>query len=1342
MKNLFSKIPFNTKLVLLAVIPIIFVIILSINAYNTSNENLRNIEIFQKEFYDSKLLNSLIENVQQERRTSVGFLLKQYQKTELLFDRKATDNALSDLKTSEQVNSQLIETYSSLDRLDSIRKAIDESKIRARECLEIYTSIINRSNNLLKFSPNNLPGFETIQSDIYSYKLLTSIISRFGITRSNLGLFLQSNGTDSSSQSIIKNSNDVLESYEDEFINTASKKYAINLNNILNAPEYKIYLKTIRNHIADTKNSVNLSNENWWASTTNIIYTLQNLKAKMFKELGKATEKAYQEEKSARNLNLIMLLLMLLLVLTVVVYTINSLTNSLAELKSNADKLALGETGLKFKFEARDVIYDLSQAVKKIDLNAQIISEASNEIGRGNFGVNINPRSKEDLLGHALLTMKNSLEIYDAENQHKLWSQNGMNTINVSIRGEKNLETLSKNILEGIHRFFENELGALYVTDDSQNLKFIASLGVQNEENIPKNIPNLEGQLGKMAKENVVKQIVEMPEQYFIMQSGLGSALPKNLIFIPLYYDKQLEGIIELASLDEFTTDELNLLQEMSEPVAIAIKAAKSREQLEELLEETQAQSEELQTQQTELESMNSELEAQSQSLQASEEELRVQQEELQQTNVELERRGSDLSIKNDEIRKKAEELELSTKYKSEFLANMSHELRTPLNSILLLSRLLSENHTKNLSEEQMEFAKVIQNSGSGLLHLIDEILDLSKIEAGKMDVELEEVNITNFVDEIYGLFHAVAQEKEIEFKVVNNTAKDFKLKTDEMKLGQIIKNLISNALKFTPKGKITLESAPCKINPNYHCFHVIDNGIGISKEKQKLIFEAFQQEDGSTKRKYGGTGLGLSISRELVRLLGGEITVESEQGNGSKFTIFMPLNTESSEKMAPLIKETKFAEIIETKDDKVIFEKNINSSNPLYTDYISDKTPEQVKDDRKNLKAGDKIILIVEDDVNFALSLVKYSNQRGYKAISCVQGDQAITMAKLYKPVGILLDVELPVMSGWEIIDLLKAETSTKHIPVHMMSSHKMKKTGMNKGAIDFIEKPLAYEKMDDIFEKIEHVLAKHPKKILIIEDNEKHATALAHFLRTYDIHAEVQQDLKKGLETLKNKELDCVVLDMGIPDQSAYDLLESVKHSKEFEDLPIIVFTGKSLSEGEEMRIRKYADTIVVKTAHSYQRMLDEVSLFLHIVEDNTQGGDKMKQHRDTFEEILENKTILIADDDVRNIFSLTKILETYRVNVISAMDGKEALQKLQENPQIDLVLLDMMMPKMDGYETAQAIRKTPSLRKLPIIAVTAKAMTGDREKCIKAGASDYITKPVDIDQLLSLLRVWLYA
>lgn len=978
---------------------------------------------------------------------------------------------------------------------------------------------------------------------------------------------------------------------------------------------------------------------------------------------------------------------------------------------------------------------ELRDQNEQIAIRIEMIRNIAGRISDGDYHIRLDEKEKDGLgsLAGSLNAMAESLQYSFSLLADKEWLQSGIAGVNDKVVGEKKIEILAHDVLEEIVVRTKSAVAAFYLIGDDKNLHLEGSYALK--EGTQKSIikPG-EGIVGEVVKSKKPIVITDIPDGEMTISYASGATKATSIAAIPVKRNNLLVGVIELGTLGTFNPIDLEFLNSVSENVAIAIHVAQNRKRMQELLEETQAQAEELQAQHTELESMNAELEAQSQKIQTSEEELRVQQEELLQSNQELEERTSLLEEKNQliqerniDIQQKAEQLELSTKYKSEFLANMSHELRTPLNSILLLSRLMSEN--KDLDEEYIEYAEVIQSSGQGLLGLIDEILDLSKIEAGKMKLEYAPVVISEVATDMRSLFNPIAKNKKLEL-VIDLEENIENINTDKMRLEQILKNLLSNAIKFTSLGKVSL-IVKNDTKAKRVLFRVTDTGIGIPTDKQALVFEAFQQADGSTRRKFGGTGLGLSISRELAKLLGGEIELSSKENVGSEFSFSLPYDHE----------ETPAEEIEQQQKPKTVVVERAKL--PIPERLTVDHIPQDVPDDRVTIIKGDKVILIIEDDTSFAKILLDFTRKRGYKGIVAVRGDLGIELANLYQPIAILLDIQLPIKDGWQVMEELKSNPVTKPIPVHIMSSLEVKKESLLKGAVDFINKPVALEHMQQIFQKLEYALSRHPKKVLIVEENKQHAEALSYFLSNYSINTEVAGNVAEGIGALQKKEVDCVILDMGIPDKSAYETLETIKKTEGLENLPIIIFTGKNLSKGEESRIKQYADSIVVKTAHSYQRILDEAGLFLHLVEEKASDSPKKpnSERLGGLYEVLNNKTVLIADDDVRNIFSLTKALEQHKMKVLAATDGKEALQLLKDNPSVDIVLMDMMMPEMDGYESTREIRKIPTYKQLPVLAVTAKAMMGDREKCIAAGASDYISKPVDIDQLISLLRVWLY-
>lgn len=873
---------------------------------------------------------------------------------------------------------------------------------------------------------------------------------------------------------------------------------------------------------------------------------------------------------------------------------------------------------------------------KDLDISRRlgIIQGIAEKVSNGNYSIRIDDEGK-DLLGSlagSLNKMSESLQASFTKLSDKEWLQSGVAELAKQMLGEQDVDTLTNNIIGCLCSYTDSKVGALYLFDETKktlvlNSSFAISPAAQVEIKLG------EGLAGQCAKEIRILKVNEVAGENFSMPTSSGVIFPSHLIAIPITFEGALRGVIELGAIRPYDANHQLFFQGVSEQTGVAINQSQNRRQLQELLEETQSQAEELQSQHSELENINEELKAQSQKLQVSEEELKVQQEELMQTNIELEERTTMLEEKNQmieernqEIQQKAKELAITTKYKSEFLANMSHELRTPLNSILLLSRLMVENNNANLTEEQIEYANVIQNSGQSLLSLIDEILDLSKIEAGKMQIEFHKSTVKEITNDLKALFAPVAKEKNIEFDITISGDVPGYIETDKMRLQQILKNLISNALKFTSKGSVLLEVRKHPRNESMIVFSVKDTGIGIPADKQRLIFEAFQQADGSTRRQYGGTGLGLSISRELSRLLGGQLELVSEVGKGSEFRLIVPVT-------------------------------------------------------KPNTVEGDNITHEILEDA--MLREYRHNEER-------------------------------------------RSEENRRENPVQVL-----------------VTQDDTPDKMSEVFHRIENVLKKEPQKVLIVEENPVHAKALCYFLENFNIHPEIKDKVDDAIISLTKIDRSCVILDMGIQGEESYTALEEIKKTPGLELLPIIVFTGKNLSQMQEGRLKQYVNSIVIKTAHSYQRILDEVLIFLHLAQEKkeaTPGSGSFKK-LGRLTEVLKDKKVLIADDDVRNIFSLSKALETYGMNIISAMDGKEAFEQVKKDPSIDIVLMDMMMPEMDGYESMSRIRTLPGLNKLPIIAVTAKAMAGDRDKCIRSGASDYITKPIDKDQLLSLLRVWLY-
>ncbi len=1015
-------------------------------------------------------------------------------------------------------------------------------------------------------------------------------------------------------------------------------------------------------------------------------------------------------------------------------------------------------------------IADVATAVTRGDLSRQITVEAQGEL--------------DELKGNLNQMIANLKETTD-KNTEQDWLKTNLAKFSRMMQGQKDLETVSRLIMSELTPLVSAHHGAFYLMEDQAGtplLRLIASYAFKERKNVSNVFHLGEGLIGQSALEKKPILLTNVPDDYVTIMSGLGESPPRNIIVLPVLFEGEVKAVIELASFQPFSQIHQLFLDQLSESVGVVInmisanmRTADLLEQSQGLTHELQSQSEELKTQQEELKKTNVELEQQAKTLRTSEELLKDQQEELQQVNEELEEKASLLAEQNRKVEQKnaevevarvaleekADQLALSSKYKSEFLANMSHELRTPLNSLLILAKLLSDNKDGNLTPKQVEFANTILSSGSDLLILINDVLDLTKVEAGKMDVsptEVELLELTTFVDRN---FRQVAEQKDLELDTEVKGGLPPSIYTDGQRLQQVIKNLVANAIKFTEKGKVVFSIRPAEPGRRYLsqslqsatsvvAFTVTDTGIGIPRDKQRLIFEAFQQADGTTNRKFGGTGLGLSISREIARILGGEIRVESEAGKGSTFTFYLP------EKYHPEPgTENRFQDEMpaseaparrpQRRPNNVPYQapKPPASSAAPAVRQASREPREEIPDDRAELAPGDRVVLIVENDPAFAKILLGIAQDQGFKGIVALDGDDGLTAVADYRPDAITLDIDLPGgIDGWGVLDRLKHNPETRHIPVHIISGVERRQQGLKAGALAYLEKPVNKDTLDDAFGRIATFIDQRDKHLLIVEDDDAQRSSMVELIDDEDVTITAVSSAEAALEELAKQKFDCMVVDLGLRDMSGFDLLERVKQDPEMKEMPIIIYTGKELTAGEDTRLRKYAETIIIKDVKSPERLLDETALFLHRVESKLPDSKRaMLERLHSADSLMGGKRVLVVDDDVRNIFSLTSVLEAHGMEVSFAENGRDAITSIENDPSLDLVLMDVMMPEMDGYETMAAIRQKPEFAALPIIALTAKAMKGDREKCIAAGASDYITKPVDTEQLLSLMRVWLY-
>ncbi len=1031
-------------------------------------------------------------------------------------------------------------------------------------------------------------------------------------------------------------------------------------------------------------------------------------------------------------------------------------------------------------------IADVATAVTKGDLTRQITVEAQGELDE--LKTNIN---------QMIANLKETTE----RNQEQDWLKTNLAKFSRMMQGQKDLESVSRLIMSELTPLVSAHHGAFFIMDNdagSPLLRLISSYAYRARKHVGNRFAIGEGLVGQAALEKQPILLQNVPDDYIQITSGLGEAPPRNIIVLPILFEGEVKAVIELASFLPFSQIHQTFLDQLAESIGVVLNMIGANMRTEELLEqsqkltqELQSQSKELQSQQDELKRSNTELEAQARTLRQSEELLKEQQEELQQVNEELEEKASLLAEQNQKVEQKnrevesarlsleekAEQLALSSKYKSEFLANMSHELRTPLNSLLILSKLLADNKEATLTPKQVEFSQTIHSSGTDLLNLINDILDLSKVEAGKMELNPSDVPIKDVESFTKRTFEPVAHQKGLTYIVDIQPEVPTALVTDGQRLQQVLKNLLSNAFKFTEKGEVKLTIRKAEKGKRFAsrildqaesviAFAVQDTGIGISKDKHMLIFEAFQQADGTTSRKYGGTGLGLNISREIARLLGGEIRVESTPGAGSTFTLFLPLKYVEPERPAseattprrsigdmgntPRYRAVTFGSKGtggSSTGGMALLEEVVDEAEyPGVDDVVMSRDslprPEGFEDDRDTIEADDRVLLIIENDENFNKVLLEMAREKGFKGLSALDGDAGLKLAHAFEPDAITLDIDMPGMDGWAVLDRLKHNPQTRHIPVHIITGIRERQQGLKSGALAYLEKPVTKEALDESFAKITQFIDSSVKRLLVVEDDATQREAMIELIQHEDVEITAVESAEDALRELATGHFDCMVLDLGLKDMNGFELLETVKSNQNIADLPIIIYTGKELSQAEDTKLRKFAETIIVKDVKSPERLLDETALFLHRVEAKLpEQKRRMLERLHNTDAVFAGKRVLIVDDDVRNIFSLTSMLEEHGMLVSFAENGKDAIGLLKERQDFDLVLMDIMMPEMDGYETTRAIRGIPALKALPIIALTAKAMKGDREKTIAAGASDYITKPVDTEQLLSLMRVWLY-
>jgi signal transduction histidine kinase/CheY-like chemotaxis protein len=1045
-----------------------------------------------------------------------------------------------------------------------------------------------------------------------------------------------------------------------------------------------------------------------------------------------------------------------------------ALIKPLVQVNHHLKVLAAGELDLAeidYHGNGKDEIAQLVHSARRLKISMKSTIAQANAVAAGDYSREMQLLSINDQLGQALSDMTRMLREMNERKKVDDWRKNGMAGLNETMRGVQELPLLSKNIIEFIAHYLNAPLGLFYVyhpghKNENGIVRLSASYAYAGRKERVQEFSLGEGLVGQAARDQELIVVRHVPQDYLHIHSGLGSAVPQSLTLLPILYENELKAVLELGTFHPLTQIDIEFLQQIAPIIGIGVYTASSRARLEELLAQSQSQAEELQSQA---------------------EELEVQQEELRQSNEELEERTRELQRQQDAIREKnmaleeakqgielkAHELELASKYKSEFLANMSHELRTPLNSLLILAQMLANNKDGNLTEKQVEYARTMHHAGNDLLNLINEILDLSKIEAGKIELHPEEIKLSDVLAIQEQRFRHMAEDKGLHFILEHADDAPEIMFNDAQRVQQVLTNLISNAFKFTPQnGTVTLsirrptpeQAHAANLAPETSLYlSVADSGIGIPQDKHAQVFEAFQQADGSTSRKYGGTGLGLSICRQLVHLMGGEISLESEEGKGSIFSLCIPEQVpgraaaarmtppQEAKKMpppqvAPAVAPTPKSAAVPPPSSASAL--STRSEPSVISGTNTPQSVPKVRDDRDNLNEGSRILLIIEDDPDFAVLLMELARDKHFKCVIAADGAEGLALAQQYTPHAIVLDIGLPQVNGLTVLERLKDDPLTRHIPIHCVSGSEQDMDARKMGAIGYLLKPVGMEEIGDAFKKIEHFINKQVKNLLLLADHPQRQQTLFKLLGSDAVDATLALNRDEAWLNLQMSNFDCLVIDTGQKPDDRLQLLEKLLSDSRLQQLPVILYGERELSEEEDALLLRCTEKLVIKPVRSPERLLDETTLFLHQVEATLPKEQQILLSRlHNKESIFQNKKVLLVDDDMRNIYSLTAVLEERGMVVDMAKNGVHALEVLSKRSDFDIILMDIMMPEMDGYETMRRIRAQAHFRKTPMLALTAKAMKGDKAKCIEAGANDYLSKPVDTDKLLSLMRVWLY-
>ncbi|TXK48751.1 response regulator [Pontibacter qinzhouensis] len=1341
--NVIKNLKIRDKLLLLLsllLFPLVYFVFNAVQLEIEENNRLNNEAV---QLAESEKLSNVIHEFQRERArmiASVGgnedYLLAA--KTQ----RTVTDAAERDLKQFLEKTGRSFSDISLLHSLQEYRNDVDKDKLDVPKFRSYSEDLIYAFLGRIDSNANGV-GDEDLSQEMLSLRSLIEAKIQLARMRSLLMKVMQEGVFDFEDYAEMRSHKRFYERALVDFDRFASSNTSAEVASVLSSDNYRQIALMLQR--IDRDPGTSFDPENAVPVFNNFTTSIEDFRQVEKSLLDSITVQVANEIRQKHQYLIVLAIaaiVLLLLMSWLSFYIVSLISNSLAKLKVAADRIRLGATNVEIGVNSKDEVGLVADSFRGV-LNKNVsLTKVAQAIGEGNYEVEVEVQSEEDGLSFAIKDMKENLQRFSTDNANRSWILAGISELNDLLTGITVLDEISEKVVVFLCNYTGSEAGILYLHEEGGRLSPKATYGVQYSAAQLDSFKIGVGVVGQAVSERQVKLLHEVPDANLKIKTGLSESDPANIIILPLQFTENLVGAIELCSRTAYNDLYQQFFKAASERVAVMIHTLKIHLQTQELLYETQNQAEELETQQEELRQLNAELKA-------SEEELRVNQEELQEKNSELEEKAQLLEEqyealrgKNDALEDARQAIELKinqvetvSKYKSDFLANMSHELRTPLNSILILSRLLADNTENTLSTKQVDHAQIIHRSGNDLLKLINEILDLSKIESGLVRLEVNETRTTDIqMEQIFG---EVARKRNIRF--TQHIAPDMydTLVTDRFRLEQILKNFIGNALKFTDEGgEVEFSIYPVRNKPRFKtdslkehqeiiAFSVKDTGIGIPKDKQEMVFEAFQQADSSTTRRYGGTGLGLTISKELATILGGELQLESEPGVGSTFTLYLPRTPHEQpqpQQVQPQQAGTPLAlpaTPVSPKSDSVV----------QVLQRITSR-------DKKEIK-----VLIVEDDKGFSDILADFATAKNFTVFKAYTGADGLALAKAEQPDAILLDIHLPDTTGWDVLREIREDKDLRHINVHVMSAYDSEVTGEFQENEEYLPKPVTLEMLNKAFTTIAGITDGAIENILIVEDNEIENKAVAELLLAHGMRSTSVYTAEEAERVLAKQKVDCIILDLNLPGMKGYEFMRAIKSKEGLASIPIVVYSGKDLSEEEETKLKEFANTIIIKNEYSYLRLLDEVQLFLHKVNQKLPLGNEFKMKLHVPEQILKDRKILVVDDDVRNVYSLSSLLELHGMEAVVAYDGKEALQKLETETDVDMVLMDIMMPEMDGIEAIKRIRKNTKHKRMPIIALTAKAMKEDKEKCIKAGASDYIPKPIDTDKLLTLMRVWLY-